>query len=111
MVVCLSGFWPVMNQGFTLKKLGLAQHPADPGWIDGEMENRSREKLENVGPWIFSDKRTVFLFFSSLLADIQRRYVYLWIQMKQKVREGNAPSHNVTAASYTAVSHLSLYGQ
>lgn len=49
---------------------------------------------------------------SSLLVVVRKQNVYFRIQMIDTVQEGNAPSGNVTAAATnTAVTHLSLYGQ
>lgn len=48
---------------------------------------------------------------SSLLVVVRKQNVYFRIQMIDTVQEGDAPSGNVTAATNTAVTHLSLYGQ
>lgn len=78
----------------------------------------SVEKPGALTPQVPSNKSVVFFVSLSLSLsllfvqlDVLQHCARCRIQMKCKAQEGDAPSHNVTAASRAAVSHLSLYGQ
>lgn len=71
----------------------------------------SVEKPGALTPRVPSNESVVFFISLPLSAVVRRHCARSRIQMKCKAQEGDAPSHNVTAASRAAVSHLSLYGQ